>query len=290
MSDVAQLDEVLQPAPAHADPAAGASKSVLQAVAVGCGVTAVMVSAIFAGLAAWRWMAGGGGNMVLARVAAATPQSGGSAAGTSAAASLEPAMVEPPQSDLEKWLTAAAAAVEAKGTVLDDPTLDRFASAAQMVAAQEEIPRTQRWEFVFPEGLTEVTYHTQMDSLGIELGVVTPGRPGSKDLGEIEYLSKLAQAAPGRRRAPAKDEKRLYLTWSRGDLDLADRKLLQRLGIDDKGKLLLHFCPESLEQKLADLELVFQNRKPAQIYRTRFSVRAMASGYEPYVASQVARQ
>lgn len=140
------------------------------------------------------------------------------------------------------------------------------------------IPRHKRWEIYFADGETLEGYSKQLDFFGIELGVVSGG--------QVSYARKVAQAIPERYTGPSEAEERLYMSWRQGGLKQADQTLLNRAGIDAKGKIALQFYPPAVENQLAQLEAVFAGRHPSQIRRTRFGVRGEAGRYEFYVIDQ----
>jgi hypothetical protein len=84
-------------------------------------------------------------------------------------------------------------------------------------------------------------------------------------------------------------EKRFYLLWRRGDLSRADEQLLDRAGIDPKGKIVLHFLPAEIETMVAEVEKSHAGDKADRIDRTRFGIRPRADGYEFYVMEQTYR-
>lgn len=165
----------------------------------------------------------------------------------------------------------------------DDPALDQFASVEQQsdAAVSLEIPPEQRWEFLFPDKLTTGAYAAQLDSLGIELGVIAGD--------QIEYASKLSEAKSVKRTGPVEDEHRLYLSWNRGDLDEADRTLLANAEIASAGRIVLHFCSEETVAKLAELELAYKNQPVETILRTRFGVKPWRGRFEFTVLDQQTR-
>jgi hypothetical protein len=140
------------------------------------------------------------------------------------------------------------------------------------------VPRYKRWEIYYAEGGSLDEYARQLDFFGIELGVVEGD--------QVTYVNKLSSSAPGKRTAPADQEKRLYMSWRQGNLKQADEKLLAQAGVAAKGRLVVQFYPREIENALAQLESSFAGRKPEQIRRTRFAVRASGNGFEYYVMDQ----
>lgn len=139
--------------------------------------------------------------------------------------------------------------------------------------------RPRRWEIQFLEGNTLNSYAQQLDYFQIELGILLPDD-------QVAYAYHLAKTTPDRRTGPAADEKRYYLTWRRGDLEKADRELLQRAGIDAAGKPVLKFLPPEVEATLVQLERQYAGEKVKSIYRTRFGIHKDGSKYSFSVLDQ----
>lgn len=139
-------------------------------------------------------------------------------------------------------------------------------------------PRAQRWRIQF-DNTTLAAYARQLDAFGIELGAVRPGR--------VEYASGFSGGSPQRRTAAgdAKEE-RLYMSWQGGTLQQFDMQLLQAAGIDPRGKIVVQFYPEQVENRLAQLERSFANREARQIRRTTFGIRTAGGQADFYVISQ----
>ncbi len=177
-------------------------------------------------------------------------------------------------------LSLAGRALANRGSIFDDPAL--VVKAPEVITetvVEREIPRSERWQIFFAEGLTEQAYAEQLDFFGIELGVLGEN-------GQIEYAFNLSQKTTGKRAGPADQEKRLYMSWTRGNFAEADRSLLAKSGIDGKGKIILHFYSESTENRLASLEEKFEKRKPGEILRTRFGAKPSADGFTFFVLEQ----
>lgn len=140
------------------------------------------------------------------------------------------------------------------------------------------IPRFKRWEIYYAEGETLDMYAKQLDFFKVELAVI--------DGDQVTYVNNLSSSTPTTRVASGEKEKRLYMSWRQGTLKQADRQLLAKAGIDSGSKLVVQFYPPDVENRLAQLELSFANRKPGQIRKTRFAVRAQGDGFEYYVLDQ----
>jgi hypothetical protein len=86
-------------------------------------------------------------------------------------------------------------------------------------------------------------------------------------------------------------EERLYMLWRSGPLQQADRELLTAAGIDVRGRLLVQFYPEPVEQALAQLERAHAgDRDVRDIRKTVFGVRGEGGNYEFYVIDQQFRR
>lgn len=144
--------------------------------------------------------------------------------------------------------------------------------------AAGEIPATRRWQLYFVEGLTQAEYARQLDFFEIELGIV-----GGEN---IQYLSRLGRAEPVVRTAPALQESRLYLAWHRGPQADADRQFALLAKVPTADKVLVHFLPTKVEERLVDIERRHAGRPVGAILRTRFGVRRQGAGYALYVIDQ----
>jgi hypothetical protein len=154
----------------------------------------------------------------------------------------------------------------------------------QTTPQSEAEVRHQRWEIRLPPDVTLESYARQLDFFDIELGVI-----GGTD--KVTYLSQLTDHDPKQRSAPAGGEGRLYLTWQRGGLAEADRKLAARAKVDTKGKVIAMFCPPRVEKELAELERAEAKKKNiASIRKTAFAIRTEGQGFKIYVVEQQAEE
>ncbi len=113
--------------------------------------------------------------------------------------------------------------------------------------AISRIPRHERWEIRIGAGNTSDSYTRQLDYFKIELGVIGQAS-------DIVYLSNLSAPTPTSKTQTSAGEKRLYLIWQRGSMREADEEILARAKIQSGGKVVVHFCPEELENELVKLE------------------------------------
>lgn len=118
--------------------------------------------------------------------------------------------------------------------------------------------RVRRWEFSFGKGMTTADYATMLDFFGIELGVLQPG-------GKILYVSRLSENRPRIREGVSAGEQRYYLTWLKGDTENADRELLDKAGVEHRGRLVIKFLPKALEADLEAQERDFAKEREPNI-------------------------
>jgi hypothetical protein len=120
-------------------------------------------------------------------------------------------------------------------------------NAGRSTDAISRIPRHERWEIRIGAGNTSDSYTRQLDYFKIELGVIGQAN-------DIVYLSNLSAPNPTAKTQSAAGEKRLYLIWQRGSMREADEEIMARAKIQAAGKVVVHFCPEELENELVKLE------------------------------------
>ena len=152
----------------------------------------------------------------------------------------------------------------------------------QAKSQSESDVRHERWEIRLPPDVTLESYARQLDFFGIELGII-----GGTD--EVVYLSHLADAQPKQRTAAASREGRLYMTWQRGGLAEADRKIAAHAKVNTKGKLIAMFCPPRVEKDLAELERAAAKAKKIDVVqKTIFGILPEGQGFKFYVITQQA--
>ena len=98
----------------------------------------------------------------------------------------------------------------------------------------------------------------------------------------------LADPVPTVRKAPASAEKRLYLIWQRGSMREADEQLCSRARVPTGGKIVAHFCPEQIENDLAQIEDAFARTSGGKrVRKTTFGIKANDfGGFQFYVLDQ----
>ncbi len=175
-----------------------------------------------------------------------------------------------------------AAMLAALGSQLDRPDFGDSHCVIAATPADGTIPIPKRWQIAFAPGVTEGQYARQLATLGIEVGVLTED-------GNLEYVTKLGDAAAERRRGKLRDDERPYWTWDRGDLKRADVVLLRNAGVNADNNIVLHFLSPSAIEQLSQLEQDYQGRSPEDILLTRFELKRTFRGYEVFVVEQRAR-
>ncbi len=142
------------------------------------------------------------------------------------------------------------------------------------------LPREQRWIVTYNDRSGLSSYAKQLDHFGIELGALMPG-------GTLIYISKLSSASPKKRTEKSGlNEKRLYMTWQGGGRRKGDIQLFRKAGVNATGVTIFHFYPRETEQRMANLEIKYRNRKTKDIRRTYFTVSSSSGGYAFNVTNQ----
>ncbi|MGC4004376.1 MAG: hypothetical protein QM811_15180 [Pirellulales bacterium] len=145
--------------------------------------------------------------------------------------------------------------------------------------------RSERWEIEYRAGHTLESYVRELDSLGIELGLLGMSANGAP--GDPIYVSDLTNAIPKTRSGKIADERRYYMLWRIGSLKSADGKLLTTAKLDPKGKYVAHFYPASVEQDMVAREVAFADGRPiADIRKTIFSIRPQGANFSMTVIRQ----
>lgn len=205
-----------------------------------------------------------------------------------------PELAEPQLEAAMEAMTDAVSAVAASMDVVSTPSTATSKGEGGMGDSRPPgplgegdniIPRWDRWEIRF-ESASVRAYATQLDFFKIELGAAGGGKKN------VDYARNLVKSSPDKRSAPGDKEQRLYMTWRGGNLEKFDRQLLQRAGIDTgRGRLLMQFYPEEVEDRLAWIEMEnAQNQSPPktvqEFLKTVFAVKKIRGGYEFVVDSQ----
>jgi hypothetical protein len=144
-------------------------------------------------------------------------------------------------------------------------------------AYRAEPEREIRFE---PQNLLE--YAQFLDYFRIELGVL--GRDN-----QIHYAYNLSQQAPSVRAGAPSEELRFYMNSARGRFSALDRRLAERAGIADKGRIILQFYPDeayAILQRLERDRTDSAGRRPEEIRRTVFRVTRTEDRFEFQVLEQ----
>ena len=138
----------------------------------------------------------------------------------------------------------------------------------------------ERWEIQL-SATTMQEYAAQLDALKIELGIVGGGDS------EVTYVSRMNQVRPEVRKGLPEDEHRLRFLHRSGQLREADRRLVQKAGVDPAGKVVFQFYSNEICDQLLKLEHAAQGERPlSAVRRTTFGVRQAPGKYEFFVLSQ----
>ncbi len=140
----------------------------------------------------------------------------------------------------------------------------------------------RQWELSFDQGNTLNTYARQLDFFGIEMAVPEKGD-------ELTYVTGFSSSSPSVRRGKTTDEKRSYLTWTKGGLQAADVELLSHAGVKASGKLILKFLPTKTEQAMLKLETNHAGDRAPRIRATTFGIKTAPGGYEFFIMKQTYR-
>ena len=150
---------------------------------------------------------------------------------------------------------------------------------------EDIIPRWERLQIRYASD-SIAKYGQQLDFFGIELGAAG----GGKD--QVDYARSFSKGSPVKRSGGGDAEKRLYMTWTSGELLEMDRQLLTRAGIPVQRRVTMQFYPKDTENSLAVLELAHAQPKGKtvkNIRKTIFGVRGSAGRFEFYVMDQYYR-
>jgi hypothetical protein len=141
------------------------------------------------------------------------------------------------------------------------------------------VAREQRWSIIYDPGQTIEDYARQLDALGVELAVVA-------DQNQLQYASRFSSPNPSTRFGPGSRDDRLYFLWQGRGRRGSDIALLQKAGIQVGEGAVFQFYPPGVETRLADLEVRYRGRQPAEIRVTRFRVAHRGVSYDFEVVAQ----
>ena len=135
-----------------------------------------------------------------------------------------------------------------------------------------------RWSILYKTGQTPDEYARQLDAFGVELAIVSGN--------QLVYASNFSQARPTKRFGSGADDKRLYFIWRGQGRKESDIALLAKAGLDVGEGVIFQFYPARTETTLAQLEVRYKGKQPAEIRNTRFGVVQGDNGYTFEVLAQ----
>jgi hypothetical protein len=141
------------------------------------------------------------------------------------------------------------------------------------------VPAEQRWSIVYNPGQTIEEYARQLDAFGVELAVVSGPN-------QLTYVSKFSDAVPTKRYGSGQGDERLYFLWQGRGRKASDVALLRKAGIEVGEGVVMQFYPKAVEAQLAQLEVRYRRRQPAEIRFTRFGVVPEGGSYNFVVVAQ----
>jgi hypothetical protein len=141
------------------------------------------------------------------------------------------------------------------------------------------VPREQRWSIIYNPGQTLDEYARQLDALGVELAVIS-----GPD--QLTYASHFSDPTPTKRSGTGQGDRRLFFLWQGRGRKASDVALLKKAGIDVGEGVVIQFYPDKVEEALAQLEVRYKGRQPAEIRVTRFAVVPKGDGYGFEVLAQ----
>jgi hypothetical protein len=141
------------------------------------------------------------------------------------------------------------------------------------------IAAEQRWSIIYNPGQTIDEYARQLDAMGVEMAVVAGDD-------QLLYVSNFSSPKPSTRHGSGRGDHRLYFLWQGRGRKASDIALLQKAGVEVGEGVVFQFYPPETERKLAELEVRYKGRQPAEIRVTRFTVVRGGSGYTFRVVAQ----
>jgi len=140
--------------------------------------------------------------------------------------------------------------------------------------------RGERWVLEFKAGHTLESYSKEINSLGIEIGLIDRN-------GNISYVGELVKGIPKTRTGKLDKETRFYMLWRETSLQSADVKLFAAAKLNSAGKIAAHFFSAALENQMIERELAFARGRPlGDIRKTYFGVDLVGAKLELVVVKQ----
>ena len=143
------------------------------------------------------------------------------------------------------------------------------------------VPAEKRWSIVYKEGQTADEYARQLDALGVEMAVIVPPD-------QLLYVSNFSSPTPTKRQAAGRGDHRLYFLWQGRGRKASDITLLEKAKVEVGDGVVFQFYPPGSEKRLAELEVRYKGRQPAEIRVTRFTVVPSGNSYDFQVVAQEA--
>jgi hypothetical protein len=140
------------------------------------------------------------------------------------------------------------------------------------------VSREDRWSILYKTGQTPDEYARQLDAFGVELAIISGN--------QLIYASNFSQARPTTRVGSGSDDKRLYFLWRGQGRKESDIALLAKAGLDVGEGVIFQYYPGPIESILAQLEVRYKGKQPAEIRSTRFGVVPTDRGYGFEVLAQ----
>jgi hypothetical protein len=141
------------------------------------------------------------------------------------------------------------------------------------------VAREQRWSIIYDPGQTIDDYARQLDALRVQLAVVV-------DATQLKYAWNFSSPKPDTRFGAGRSDHRLYFLWQGRGRKESDIALLQKAGIEVGEGVVLQFYPPEVENRLAELEVRYRGKSPAEIRVTRFRVAPRSGSYDFEVVAQ----
>lgn len=141
------------------------------------------------------------------------------------------------------------------------------------------VSREQRWSIIYNPGQTSQEYARQLDAFGVQLAVVA-------DQNQLRYIWNFSNPTPDSRFGSGRTDNRLYFLWQGRGRKASDIALLQKAGVTVGEGVVFQFYPAEIERRLAELEVRYRGRQPAEIRVTRFHVVPKGNGYDFEVVAQ----
>lgn len=194
---------------------------------------------------------------------------------------------------LPETLSVIAAAVASREALLADEAIQAETAAGRGAGLGdnrqagpggegpvERVPRWERWQIRYLSPESPTVYAQQLDFFGIEVAAL-----GADN--RVHYAYNLTQPSPDVRVGSPAEESRIRFAWRSGNLQLADRRLLERAGVRVDIRAVVQFVPPEVEARLLSLEKAHaQGRDVNEIRRTVFRVEREGQGFAFRVEEQ----